>query len=258
MTFAGHKKRNRLTAAVIMILVLTVSLASALYVTRKPSSPNSILPDLFDYNLGIYPTNGTVLQGCPSTTSVNVTIVQGSPEAVTLTASGGPNGTVCDFTNQTGTPALNGVFTSNLTISIPSSAPKGTYLVNVTSTAANGKNYTASYTLSVVNAEILVSGTVNLSSSPTIVPSQIEFVNAHSNYTAYVHFDLINYSGLIQHGTYSISLPNQQTYSVICVWSDFSGTVPGFSSITTGTFDWGTLAVIGGVGDTSMTRDYTG
>jgi hypothetical protein len=257
MTFAGHKKRNKVTAAVIVILVLTVSLASALYVTRKPSSPNSILPDLFDYNLGIYPTNGTVLQGCPSTTSVNVTIVQGSPEAVTLTASGGPNGTVCDFTNQTGTTASTGVFTSNLTISIPSSAPKGTYLVNVTSTAANGKNYTASYALSVVNAEILVSGTISLSFSPYIVPGKIEFVNAQLNYIAYVHFDLTDYHGLIQHGTYSISLPNNQTYSVICTYGDFSGMGPGFVPTRYGTIGLGTLIINGGVGDTSITNNYT-
>ena len=60
------------------------------------------------------------------------------------------------------------------------------YTVNVTSTAVNGKTYSNAYTLTVLNAEIQVSGTVVLNSRNDIVPSQKEFVNGNSTYTAAV------------------------------------------------------------------------
>jgi hypothetical protein len=262
MTFAGHKKRNRITAAAVVTLVLIAALASTLYFTRKPSSPNSILPDQFDYTLGIYPTNGTILHGCPTSTNVNITTVQGLSEAVTLTASGGPNGTVCDFTNQTGTPASNGVFTSNLTISTPSSTPEGTYVVNVTSTAANGKNYTASYALTVLNAEIQVSGSVTANQYSDMYPTEIKFIDTATN-QAYSTYVLTTHGskstdGLVQTGTYSISLPNQHRYQVICSWAEFAFVAPPESgnSSAQGTFDGQSLTVDCGVGVNSITANY--
>jgi hypothetical protein len=184
MTVAPNRKRN-VVIAVTAIIVLIISLTSVLYLINN-SSPNSPLPRQFDYNLGVYPTNGTVQQVSSLVTNINVTYIQGSPQNVTLTASGGPDGTVYDFSKQTGTPFNSGGFTSNLTINVPAMASTDIYTVNVTSTAVNGKTYSNAYTLTVLNAEIQVSGTVVLNSRNDIVPSQIEFVNGNSTYTAAV------------------------------------------------------------------------
>jgi len=87
-----------------------------------------------------------------------------------------------------------------------------------------------------------VTGTVTSTGIGTH-PTQIQFVNTATSltYTATVNTD---------NGFYTISLPNQQSYNVICRWQGLLG--------SSGTFDGGTLYVNSGVGVTSITKDYSG
>ena len=110
-------------------------------------------------------------------------------------------------------------------------------------------------------AEIQVSGTVVLSSRNDIVPSiQVQFVETFENSTctATVHFEFTYWSGLIQHETYSVSIQNQRSYRVICVWDVFFGNYSLPLPNVNGTLDWGTLSVNCGLGVTSITKDYSG
>jgi DNA-binding HxlR family transcriptional regulator len=94
-------------------------------------------------------------------------------------------------------------------------------------------------------AWIQVSGTV---STPgfEIPPTQIQFTNTATG---------ITYAAAVQNGTYSISLPNQQTYNVICTWGGltFNSTGIAISGIQMGP----TLNVNAGLGVTSITQDFS-
>jgi hypothetical protein len=212
--------------------------------------------------LDVYPTSGNVQQGNNLLTNITITYIHGSPETITLSASGGPIGTNYFFFNQTGTPTSSKIFTTNLTINVPSSASSNQYLMNITSTSNSGKTHSTSCTLSVLNAEIQVSGTVIAKSSDDIYPTQIQFVSSATNktYTAVVITTPASPSAamLIQQGTYSVSLPNQQTYHVICIWTRLVGPWVSPSDAATGTFDGGTLTVNGAAGVTSIKQDYSG
>jgi hypothetical protein len=211
------KRTKIFTAAVVTVLVLSIVVA----VEQFPRGDQSV-PKPFVHALRIYPNNGTAMQAQNLTIKVEAVFLEGQPEPVTFLASGGPNGSIYQFTNQTGTPTKNQPFTSNLTISIPPSTVSGTYTVNVASIASTQTSH-APFNLTVLNAEIQVTGTVTIDSKVTlngatldVIPTDILFKSntTGETYQAKVHrfTDTTHAPG--KTGNYSIMLPNQQSYHV--------------------------------------------
>lgn len=212
--------------------------------------------------------NGTVTNNSPNT-AYNVGL-KVSAEAVVLAYQT----TVIDVTvpvqssiYNTGTnyalSTLNPYQTVSISINIfpdyPSEEPN-LQGANVTLVWSNNKTYPDVYNLTVSNPEIEVSGKVDLSSKQAIVPSELQFTDIVSNvnYTVPIHFDIPTpYRGLIQQGTYNISLPNQHSYEVICYWDGFFGYGPAFLPDAFGTIDFGILVINSEVGIFSLTQNYS-
>jgi hypothetical protein len=93
---------------------------------------------------------------------VNITIahMHGSLQNITLNALDVPEGADFSFTPLRGGPGST-VFTSTLTIQVPEVVPTKNYNITIQATAQNGKNQSSPITLSVLNAKVTVSGTVN-------------------------------------------------------------------------------------------------
>ena len=86
-----------------------------------------------DFSLSASPTSANVTAGAAVTSTVTAGIASGAAEPVTLSASGGPAGTLLSFSPPTVTSGGSG---STLTVTPPSSAPAGTYTITVTGTAS--------------------------------------------------------------------------------------------------------------------------
>ncbi len=254
-----HFKRTlRITEVIVAaVSLIVVALILTLFV----------IPDLltlqFDFIMAVSSSSNTVQKGGSLQINVNVTYLQGTPETVALGASGGPDEATYSFSNQTGTPTDIAPFSCDLTVMVPASASAEIYVINVTACAANGKNYSLPFEVSVLDVDIQVSGTVIVKSSEPIYPTEIQFVSVATNqtYKAIVNTTPTSPSAavLVQQGRYSISLPNHQSYRVTCTWTRLLGPwgVSPFDELH-GTFDGGTLDVDCEVGVTSIVRDYSG
>ena len=95
------------------------------------------------------------------------------------------------------------------------------------------------------NEVIQVSGTVT-TTGWEIPPTQIQFTNIATGltYTA------------VENGSYTISLPNLQSYNVICTWGGLTFNSSGIA-ISGIQMMPGTLKVNAGVGVTSMTQNFS-
>jgi hypothetical protein len=187
-------------------------------------------------------------------TNVNVTCLEGSNQTVTLSAFGGPENTTFVFSNQTALLSSGNMSISNLTINVPASAPAGSYAVNIASTALDGKTFNITYSLSVAVAEIQVSGRIAATSNVATSgkysgswPSKIEFVSKHSTYTATICGNMPFWT--THRGTYSIFLPNNQSYEVFCIVD------PGYYDVPLNRIARGNLVVDEVVG-ASMKVDF--
>jgi hypothetical protein len=255
------RKRN-VGIAVGTILILSTTFMAGIYLKTDSSLPSSRVQ--FDFNLSVNQNSGAILQGNSAQTNLTINCIQGSPENVNLSASSGPDGTIFNFSNSEGTPTASSTFKSTLSIDVPISAlfsPKTSpYQVNITATAKNGKTYSATYNLTVLNSSIEVSGSFSTISSDSIFPINLKFINTGTNST---YFATLNYpklpsaAMLQQTADYTVSLPNQQSYNVIGSWARFFGPWSSPTDIPNGTFDCGTLNVNCGVGVNSMTQDYS-
>ena len=109
-------KRN-IGIAIGLIIMLIIAVVVGIYFMGgngssilNPSPATTSTPILtptpipFDYHLDVSPTSGTVQQGNSIQTTVTIISVQGSPETVTLSASGGPNGATYSFDKVSGIP----------------------------------------------------------------------------------------------------------------------------------------------------------
>lgn len=226
-----HRNRNIGIAAFLVTVIVIVGL----YAAGVFTGGRSIFGPPFDFELSVTPAGGTVMQGKSIQTSVSIALSSGSPEQVTLSASGGPNGVTYNFETPKGSPD----FTSTLTVSVPDSVPTSAYSFTVTATGG-GKTYSTSYTLSVLSAKVTVSGTITTIGLGTH-PSGIKFVNTETGLT---------YTGALNGNSYSITLQNQQAYAVTCSWQGLLW--------STGEFSGGTLTVDAGVGTTMMIQDFSG
>lgn len=215
-------QRNRtiaITAAVITLLI--VALVWSLYIsgnspTQTPTQTPTPNPVSFDYRLDVSPTNGAIMQGSSVRINVTISYVQGSPENITLSAIGVPDGADYTFSQLQGIPSNNSTFNSTLIIHVSEAVPTSSYSVTVNSTADNGKTYSSSYTLSVLNSKISVSGTVN--GGIGVVPTQIMFEQFSATGTTTQTFIVP-----VQSGNYVISLPNKQFFAVGVSWEGLDG-----------------------------------
>jgi hypothetical protein len=249
---------------IIAISVTIVVLVIAATVGEFYQNTQSV-PKPFALSLSTHPNNGTVMQTQNLTITVDVTYLEGTPEPVTLSANGGPNGTSYQFSNQTGTPTATQPFRSNLTISAPTSAAPGSYFIDVSSNAS-AQTCRATFNLIVVAAEIQVSGTVTIISQVTIngvtidvIPTDILFESntTGQTYQVKVHrfTDTIVAPG--KTGNYSISLPNQQSYRVGFYCFSYPHFVPVFRVATSG-IENGYFTVDCGAGIDSLVANFTG
>ncbi len=227
---SANRNRNIIIAVVMIAVIAVAGLFAGGVLTggKSPFSPP------FDFALNVSPSGGTIMQGRNLQTSVTLSLLSGSSEQVTLSASG-PNGVTYIFSPQTGTPDC----TSTLTINVPESVPTKAYSLTVTATGG-GKTYSNTYILSVLSAKVFLSGTVTTTGLGTH-PTGIKFVGVSSGQTFETGLD---------GNAYSINLPNQQTYRVTCSWAGLLW--------SSGTFDGGTLNVNEGVGTISMTQNFAG
>ena len=104
----------------------------------------TVKPQPFDFNISISPSSGTVEQGKSTSATVTATLLSGTTQAVSLTATGLPSGATASFIPSSGNPT----FSSNMTITTAPTTPTGTYTVTITGTGG-GKTRTATYTLTV-------------------------------------------------------------------------------------------------------------
>jgi exo-1,4-beta-D-glucosaminidase len=100
-----------------------------------------------DFSLADSPASGTVTQGSSTNATVSTSLVSGTAEPVTLTASGLPTGVTATFNPASVTAGGS----STLTISTAATTPAGTYPITITGTAPSA-THTASYSLTVTTA----------------------------------------------------------------------------------------------------------
>jgi subtilisin family serine protease len=103
---------------------------------------NDGTPPVNDFSVAVSPASGSTPQGGAVSTTVVTTTTSGSPQAVSLSASGLPAGATATFVPSTVTSGAN----SSLTIQTSASTPAGSYTVTITGTGSSGSR-SASYTL---------------------------------------------------------------------------------------------------------------
>jgi hypothetical protein len=235
MTQPSNKSTNKLyrniAIAVIVVVVLIVASFAAVYL-----SGNSVrIGNPFDFGISTSDSSGTVMQGNSIQTTVSINGISGNYQTVTLSADSGSSGINCNFNPSSSTPD----FSSTLTLSVPDSTPTSAYSVTITATGG-GATHSTSYTISVLSAKVYVSGTVKTTGLGT-KPSEIQFVDQQTGVT---------YTGSLSGTSYSITLENQDTYTVTVHWTGLLW--------SSGTYSGGSLYVYAPVGYTSMSQDYSG
>ncbi|MDI6884391.1 MAG: hypothetical protein QMD00_04620 [Hadesarchaea archaeon] len=98
-----------------------------------------------DFTISVNPTSSSIKQGGSLTATVRITAIGGYDKSIGLSSSGQPPGVSVSFSPGSGTPD----FSSVMTISASSTAPTGTHTITIKGTASDGKERTASYTLTV-------------------------------------------------------------------------------------------------------------
>ena len=170
-----------------------------------PNPTPTIIP--FDYNLSVSPTKVNVMQGNDIQANISINYLQGFPENITLNATGIPLDANYSFSKLEKSPTKNDTLTSKLTIHISKAVAPDSYNITINSTSDNGKTYSAFYNLSVISAEVSVSGTVTTNKERT--PTQITFQLLWKPDAS-----IQTFTAPIQSGSYEISLPNNEFFAV--------------------------------------------
>jgi len=251
-----------------IVITVTVTIAVVLAIAALISGlyhDNSSVAKPFAFTLNTYPNNGTIMQAQNLTINLEAAYTEGQPEPVTFSASGGPNGTIYLFSNQTGTPTKTQPFKSNLTILVPSTTATGVYTINVTSNANIQTRY-AQFNLTVLNAEIYVFGTVTIDSKLTtggvtldVIPTDILFTSntTGETYQAKVHRFTDTTLAPGKTGNYSIMLPNQQSYRVDFYCFSFPHYIP-VARVATDVIEKGRFTVSCNLGVDYIEANFTG
>jgi hypothetical protein len=124
-------------------------------------------------------------------------------------------------------------------MSVPSYTTSQAYSVTITA-SGGGKTYSTSYTISVLSAKVSVSGNVETTGIGTN-PTRVEFVDTQTGVT---------YTATLSGNYYSITLDNQHSYAVTVSWDGLLW--------NNGTYEGGTISVNAPVGQTSMSKNFSG
>lgn len=133
----------------------THTLTWSIDTTGDPNPSNNVMSESFtvsalapfDFSISVSPTQQSVAPGGSTSYAVNVALVSGTAQTVSLSLSGAPPGVSGAFSPTSGTPA----FTSTLSISTTSSASPGTYTLTITS-SGGGVNHAVNLALIVTQA----------------------------------------------------------------------------------------------------------
>ena len=255
---------SKRTKTIIAVSVIVVMLAVTVAVGVLYQDTQSV-PKPFGFSLSTYPNNGTIMSAQNLTITVDVAYLEGRAEPVTLSASGGPNGTIYQFSNQTGTPNATHPFSSNLTVLVPSTVATGSYAIEVLANSSTQVHRTA-FNLTVVSAEIKVSGDVTINTKITVngetldvIPTDIIFTstNTGERYEAKIHRYTDTTAAPGKTGNYSITLPNLQSYRVDFYCFSYPQYIPVPEKAKSG-IENGVFTVNCGAGVTSMSANFTG
>ncbi|MHA1631594.1 MAG: InlB B-repeat-containing protein, partial [Candidatus Freyarchaeota archaeon] len=107
-----------------------------------PHTLKAYFEEKFGFSISASPNTLSICRGASKRTTITVTLVSGSPQSVSLSASSSPGGLQLSFNPSAVTPTSQ----SKLTISVPNSASPGTYAVTVT---ASGGGVTKTTTITV-------------------------------------------------------------------------------------------------------------
>lgn len=212
------------------------------YVVNTGSPPQ---PHPFDFTVSVNPSSGSVQQGGSIQTTVTVALLSGSPQTVTLSASGLPGEASASFSTSSGNPT----FTSILTISVGTSTPTRTYTITVAGTGG-GLTRTATYTLTVTSAPQPFDFSIS-------VNPQSGSVQQGGSVSAAVNVGLV--SGSTQSVTLSASgLPSGAPYSFkpSSGTPSFTSTITISTSMSTPTGRY-TITITGAGGGLTRTATYT-
>src|SRR3989442_3850081 len=91
-----------------------------------------------DFTIGASPSSVSAAQGGSATSTIATSILSGSPESVTLSATGMPTGTTASFSPNPITAGSS----STLTFTVDPATTPGTYSVTVTGTAPSATQST--------------------------------------------------------------------------------------------------------------------
>ncbi|MDT8781755.1 MAG: hypothetical protein IAX22_03795 [Candidatus Bathyarchaeota archaeon] len=247
------------TLFVLALLVALLTVAAAIFISAQLDS------GLFVFSLSTYPKNATVLAAQNLTIRVDVAYIKGAAELLTLSATGGPNGTLFQFSKKTGTLNATQPLSSYLTISVPTSAASGSYPIDVCSNSSS-QTGNAKFNLTVLASEIPVSGAVTILSQVTVkgvtidvIPTDILFKNNATGQVYQTKISRFSDTNVApgKTGNYTISLPNQQSYDVGFYCFSFPHYIPIYRAATSGVEN-GVYTVDCGLDVTSLSANFTG
>ncbi len=143
----------------------------------------------FDFSLSLSPSSGSTSPCGSVSTTVNVGLISGNSQSVSLSAAGIPNEATANFSSLSCSPNCN----STLTIVTSPATPVGTYSIIITGTGG-GKTHGATYTLTISSQGLII---------PTLIaPTHNAWINYDPTFQAKVtdldlknvraHFNLSN------------------------------------------------------------------
>jgi hypothetical protein len=156
-----------------------------------------IVPAPFNFTLEISPSSDAAQQGVSKQVKITVNLVSGSPELVSLTATGIPPNASGEFSSTSGYPT----FTSILTISTSESTPPGTYTIKIEA-EGGGLKREAVYTLDVIPKippiQYFMSHLGNLTGKTVVYRKVIEgkTVEVLVDYRTIIKYEKSGYCGL--------------------------------------------------------------
>ncbi|ALG12048.1 M28 family peptidase [Kibdelosporangium phytohabitans] len=126
-----------------------------------------------DFSVSLNPSSGTVAAGATGTFAVNTATTSGSPQDVTLSASGAPSGVSVSFNPAT----VQSGSSSTATVTVDASTAAGSYTITVTGSGSVSR--TATYALTVTGGGTGCNGVQAWNSTASYVPDDLVSHNSH-------------------------------------------------------------------------------
>jgi hypothetical protein len=261
--------------------------AAAFMTNYNPSgvaSASFTITQAFDFSLS-NAGNKSVTAGSSTTNSITATLVSGSSQSVTFSASGLPAGATASFSSPSCAPTCS----STLTISTTAgTTPAGTFLITVSAPTANGINRTTTFNLTVSLPTVATptitpnggsyTGSVSVTMATTTAGATIRYTTDGSNPTtsstlysgaftlgssatvkAAAFMNNYNPSGVAS-ATFTVatSCPSGQFQGEYYTNTTLSGT-PAYTNCTTSiNYNWGSGGPGNGIGTDLFSVRWTG